>query len=451
MAQGGRTSERGLGLGSATARVVGHTIAIGIFLTPAELIGSLGSPALTLGMWLAFGALVLAGALAFGELASRYPRAGGPYVYLREAWGEQVAFLYGWQCLLVMDPGVVAALAAGASEYLAVAWPVTAGYARLIAVAVVWGLALVNMAGLRASARALSALTAVKLVVLLGVVALALGVGDGSWSHFAPFWTRRPGAPLLGEALALGLVGAFFSFGGFWEASRVAGEVRDPRRTLPAALVIGVTTVLVVYLATTIAFLYLVPPRLATSAAGFTRLAGLALFGDAGPRLLALAVIVSVLASLTALLLMAPRLYVAMCRDGALPSWLAPAAADRDSSARATALLASAASVYALLGTFQQIVAFFLCTALAFIGLSVAGLFVLRRRGEPDAGVFHAPGRAVLPASFVILVVTVVLVVGVARPRQALGGLALVLLGLPAYRLFAARGALGRLSDGAKL
>src|SRR5215218_10317360 len=94
-----------LGLSGATALVVGHTIAVGIFLTPAELIGSLASPALTIGLWLVCGALVLAGALTFGELASRFPMAGGPYVYLREGWGEQAAFLYGWQSLLVMDPG----------------------------------------------------------------------------------------------------------------------------------------------------------------------------------------------------------------------------------------------------------------------------------------------------------------------------------------------------------
>jgi APA family basic amino acid/polyamine antiporter len=444
---GRRTDERGLGLGPATALVVGHTVAIGIFLTPAELIGSLGAPALTLGVWLAFGALVLAGALAFGELASRYPRAGGPYVYLREAWGSQVAFLYGWQCLLVMDPGVVAALAAGAAQYVAAAWPETAGYERWVAVASLWVLALVNMAGLRASARALGALTALKLIVLIAVVGLAFGAGNGSWSHLAPFWTRRPDAPPLGEALALGLVGAFFSFGGFWEASRVAGEVRDPRRTLPLALVIGVTAVLAIYLATTVAFMYLVAPGEATSAADFTRLAGLALLGDAGPRLLALAVIVSVLASLTALLMMAPRLYVAMCRDGVLPGWLAPG--ERDSSARATALLASVASLYAWLGDFQQIVAFFLCTALGFIALSVAGLLALRRRDGPEAGVFRTPARAAVPVSFVILVTVVVLVVGIARPWQALGGVTLVLLGLPAYRLLSSRGALQRRLSGA--
>ena len=108
------STSRGLGLWSATALVVGHTIAVGIFLTPAELIGSLASPALTIGLWVACGALVLTGAFTFGELAARYPLAGGPYIYLREGWGERVAFLYGWQSLLVMDPGITAALVSDA-------------------------------------------------------------------------------------------------------------------------------------------------------------------------------------------------------------------------------------------------------------------------------------------------------------------------------------------------
>src|SRR6185436_16832745 len=155
---------RELGLWSATALVVGHTIGVGIFLTPAGLIGALASPSLTLGLWVVCGAIVLAGALTFGELASRYPHAGGPYIYLREAWGPRIAFLYGWQSLLIMDPGVTAALTTGMSQYLVVLWPAVTGFERPIAVATIWLLALVNLAGLKVSARILSAMTAFKLL-----------------------------------------------------------------------------------------------------------------------------------------------------------------------------------------------------------------------------------------------------------------------------------------------
>ena len=152
---------RALGLWSATALVVGHTIGVGIFLTPAELIGALASPALTFGLWLLCGALVLAGALTFGELASRFPQAGGLYVYLREAWGERVAFVYGWQCLLVMDPGVTAALAAGTGAVRRrCCFPASPAFERWIAAGIIRLLALLAMAGLRLSSRVLGFLTA---------------------------------------------------------------------------------------------------------------------------------------------------------------------------------------------------------------------------------------------------------------------------------------------------
>lgn len=170
----------GLGFWSATAFVVGHTIAVGIFLTPAEVIGALASPALTIGLWVACGALVFAGALTFGELAARYPLAGGPYIYLREGWGERVAFLYGWQSALILDPGITAALAAGLSEYVIVLRPSAAGFERWIAVAVIWMLAVVAMVGLRLSARTLGALTVAKVLVIAGIGVLAFTTGRGS-------------------------------------------------------------------------------------------------------------------------------------------------------------------------------------------------------------------------------------------------------------------------------
>lgn len=427
-------SRRTLGLWSTTSLVVGHTLAVGIFLTPAEMVGALASPALTLGLWLACGAIVLAGALTFGELAARYPQAGGPYVYLREGWGERIAFLYGWQSLLVMDPGLTAALATGLSQYLVVLWPIAAGSEELLAVVAVWTLTLLNMSGLTFSARVLGLLTVLKLLALAAIVLTAFVFGDGNWSHFVPFAARRPGAPSLDEALALGLVGTFFSFGGFWEASRVAGEVREPGRNLPLALALGVGCVTLAYVVTTVAFMYLVPPEQATSAVEFARRAGEAMLGDTGPPMLAAVVVVSVAASVMALLIMAPRLYVAMSRDGLFPPALAAVRPGTQTPAGAMVLLACLASVYVLAGTFEQIVAFFLCTTLGFIALAAAALFVVRQR-EPGVMAFRSPGYPGGPALFVLLIVAVVGLVAVARPVQALAGFALVLLGLPAYRM----------------
>jgi APA family basic amino acid/polyamine antiporter len=425
---------RALGLASATALVVGHTIAVGIFLTPAELIGALASPALTLGLWLSCGALIFGGALTFGELAARYPRAGGPYVYLREGWGERVAFLYGWQAVLIMDPGVTAALASGLAEYLVVLWPAAAGAEKLLGVAAIWTVTLLAISGLTLSARTLGVLTALKLLAVTAIVAAAFTIGKGSWSNLAPFVDRRSGAPLLMEALALGLVGAFFSFGGFWEASRVAGEIRNPGRTLPLALALGVTCVTCVYVLTSLAFMYLVPVEQATSAAEFARRAGEAVLGPVGPTAFASIVVLSVTASALALVMMAPRVYIAMSQDGLFPSVLAAVRPRTGTPVRAMLLLATLASLYVLVGTFQQIVAFFICTALTFIALAAAALLVVRRRA-PDATSYKSPGYPLGPALFVVLIAVVVLLVLMARPVEALAGAAVVLFGLPARRL----------------
>jgi basic amino acid/polyamine antiporter, APA family len=429
------TAPRGnLGLWPASALVVGHTIAVGIFLTPAEVVGALASPGLVITLWIVFGLLILFGAFSFGELASRLPQAGGPYVFLREAWGPRVAFLYGWQCLLVMDPGVTAALAAGLAEYLPVVWPETAPNARWWAIAVIWLLAVVNVGGISVSARVMTAMTALKLAALAGITVLAFASGSGRETHFHPFWPRRPGAQPIGEALALASVAAFFSFGGFWEASRVAGEVRDPQRTLPRALALGVGVVAVAYLTITLAFIYLVRPEQATSAAAFAASAGGALFGSTGARILAAIVVLSILASMMALLLMAPRVYYAMSQDGLFPRAIARLHPRRGVPDRATLLLAALATGFTLVGTFQQIVSFFICTAIAFIALAVAGLFVIRRRDPTYAG-FRAPGYPITPALFIALVAVVVALVLLARPLQAIAGILVVLGGLPAYRI----------------
>jgi basic amino acid/polyamine antiporter, APA family len=427
-----------LGFWSATALVVGHTIGVGIFLTPAQLIGARASPALTIGLWLIGGALVVAGAWTFGELAARYPQGGGPYIYLQRAWGQGLAFLYGWQCLLVMDPGITAALALGLSQYLLVFWPGAAGQERWLALGAIWLLAILNMAGLKLSARVLNILTSAKVLAFMAVVVAAFAVGSGSWQHFVPFAARRPGSPPLGVALALALTGIFYSYGGFWEASRVAGEVRGARRELPRALALGVAVVTAVYLAMTVAFLYLVPAEAASSASAFARRAGQALWGPSGTSVLAAIVVLSAVPSALALLLMAPRVYLAMGRDGLFPRALSTVSEETRAPARATALLAAIASVYVLSGTFAQILTVFLCTAFTFIALAAAGLLIVRRR-EPQGGAFRVPGYPVTTVLFVILVLAAVAIMAAGRPLQALIGFVLVLAGLPVYVLLAGR------------
>jgi APA family basic amino acid/polyamine antiporter len=433
------STKRSVGIGAATALVVGHTIGVGVFLTPAAMIGAVGSPVLILIIWVVCGAAAFAGALAFGELAGRFPQAGGPYIYLRQAFGPEIAFLYGWQSLLVMDPGVTAALAAGVREYLVAAWP-SAALGQWSVVSFIWALAALNVAGVKLTTRVLAGLTAVKVAALLLVITLAFTAESGSWSPILPVFGRTASASSLPEALAVALVAAFFSFGGFWEASRIAGEVLNPNHVLPRALALGVAIITSIYVATTLAFLYVVPAS-AADPIDFTRRAGVALAGSSiGPRLLAAVVLASVLASLGALMMMAPRLYVAMSRAGVLPRGLGSTRAQDDSSIAATVLLAALATLYTVLGSFQQIVAFFFCTALGFVALSVGAIFVLRRGSHADIG-FRCPGYPWLPLAFIALLAVVIALVALARPVQALSGVGVVALGIPVYRVLRVRGA----------
>src|SRR5215813_3226551 len=230
---------RQLGLASATAAVAGESIAVGIFLTPAEMAKSLGSPFWLLVVWITVGILTVCGALCYGELAARFPRSGGIYVYLLETCGRRVAFLYGWMCLLVLDPGLTAALAVGLAGYAAYIVPASEIALKVIAICVIWALCLLNVLSVRVSAGFLRWTTWLKLGLLAFLVLWAVAFSLGSWSNFAPFVSQRPGSLPLGPALGVAMVGAFFSFGGWWDVSKIAGEVRDPSRNLPRAMLLG--------------------------------------------------------------------------------------------------------------------------------------------------------------------------------------------------------------------
>src|SRR6266550_2365722 len=276
------TLRRQLGVLAVTALVVGEVIAIGIFLTPAGMARSLGSPFWLLIVWLLMGFMALSGALCYGELAARAPEAGGGYVYLREAYGPAVAFLYGWKCMLVMDPGITAALAVGLASYVGYALGLTGASLKLIAIGAILVRAVVNVVGLKFGAGLMQWLTALKLGALCLIAVLALVMQAGQWPNFVPFVAQRAGSDPLPGALAPALVGAFFAFGGWWEISKLSGEARDPARTVPRALALGVTIVTGIYIVTSAVFLYLVPLERVTSGETFAAQAGELLFGPAG-------------------------------------------------------------------------------------------------------------------------------------------------------------------------
>lgn len=434
------TPQRSLGFVSATCLIVGQVVGIGIFLTPAEMARGLGAPGLVHAVWLLTGLMALTGALCYGELASRYPVAGGAYVYLREVWGERTAFLYGWQCLLVMDPGLTAALATGLVGYAAQLWPIGANGSKVAAVGAILTLAGVTALGTRLAASTLVVLTALKIGVLAVIVGWGFASAEAPSAGFASL-VRPATAPPLVPALAGGFVAAFFSFGGWWEAARMAGEVRDPQRTLPRAFAAGIAIVTVTYILTSGVFAALVPAERIEAAPAFAALVGERLFGPAGGVVLALAVMLSVVGCLAAVLLSAPRAYLALARDGLLPRRVARLHTRLGTPVTAIAVQATLASALVLLGSFTQIVAYFIFVTVAFIAASVAALY---RLPPPEATLFRTPARRVTPAVFVGLSALLLVLVAAGQPRQALLGSLVVSLGVPAYAMLRRSGALGR-------
>jgi APA family basic amino acid/polyamine antiporter len=431
MASTPTVAPRALGQTAATALVVGQVIAVGIFLTPGTMIRTVASPALVVAVWAVMGIMAICGALCYGGLAARYPQAGGGYVYLREAYGPRVAFLYGWKCLLVMDPGITAALAMGFASYVSYLWPVGATGARVVGIAAILVFALVHVTGVRLGARLLTAVSALKLGLVLALVLAAVLSSVGDWQHFLPVVERRPGAPPLMGALAGAFVAAFFSFGGWWEVPRMTGEVHDPATTMPRALWRGLALVTGVYTAATLAFILVVPIEHVAAGEAFVAQVGEALFGAAGGAVVAAVVIVCVLGSLGTMQMLAPRLYVAMADDGLFPKAAGALHPTLGTPVRAIALQATLASLLVALGTFETVIAYFLFITIVFVAAVVTAVFVLGRR---NAGL-RVPGYPWTPAVFLALVVVLLVLLALGSPVQALLGLAIVVAALPVYRV----------------
>jgi APA family basic amino acid/polyamine antiporter len=426
--------KRQIGLRTAAALIVGEVIAVGIFLTPAGMAKQLGSPLWLLVVWLTMGAMALCGALCYGELSARYPEAGGGYVYLREAYGPALAFMYGWMAFLVMDPGLTAALAVGLATYAGYIIHLTPSGTKFLAIGTIVTIALINIRGVRLGAWFVRALMFLKLGLLAFVILWAVIFQLGHWSNFTPFIARHPNSPPLIGALAGGLVGAFFSFAGWWDLGKLAGEVKDPARTLPKALTLGVLVVTIVYILTSLVFVYLVPLEQVTSGETFAAQAGEVLFGRAGGTVFSLIVVVAVLGSLAAVVMSAPRVYFAMARDGLFVPSVAAIHPRFETPALAIALQASLASLLVLVGTFNDIISYFVFVVILFVALTIVALFKLRRQSTHEVG-YLTPGYPLTPIVFLALLVVLLALLAGNNPKQALLGVAVVSLGLPFYLL----------------
>lgn len=408
--------------------VVSEVVGVGIFLAPATMMRTLGGIGATLSVWIGMGILTAAGALCYAELATRFPKAGGGYVFLREAFGARCAFVYGWMALLVMDPGLAAALGIALARYLLVIVDGPPQLVPVVAVACIAGFGVLTLLGLNVSARVMQWTVAAKLAivaVLVGAGALHLITRAG------PRITTAPGPEALGpDAIAASVVAAFFAFGGWWEVGRMTEEVEAPRRTMPRALLGGVALVTVIYSLVSVALMLGTPPMTAGTDEAFVARVGAALFGDAAARLLAAMVVIAVAGSLTAVLLGAPRVYIAMARDGVLPRRLARFNERRATAPSATLIQLSLASVLVLLGTFDEILAYFVPAAVFFLGLSAVSILALPRP-RPEENVFRAPLHPLPIAVFLVLLAGMLVLFVVGQPRETLLGAAVVALGVP--------------------
>jgi APA family basic amino acid/polyamine antiporter len=304
--------------------------------------------------------------------------------------------------------------------------------AKAIAILSVASLAAINIVGLRLGAGVLRALTALKVGLLVFLACWGFGARLGDWSNFYPFVARPSGAPPLGEALAGGLVAAFFSFAGWWDVGKMVGEMREPGRTLPRALVSGVSVVTMVYALVSAVFFYLVPVERVTSDQTFAAQAGEALFGRAGGVVFSVIVVVVILGSLTSVLMGAPRVYYAMAQDRMFLHAIAAIHPRFGTPARAIVLQACLASVLALSGTFDEILSYFFFTAALFAELAIAAIYIVRRRA-PVSDQYRTPGYPLTPLAFLVPIAIVLVLLAVHDSLHALLGVGVVLLGIPVY------------------
>jgi APA family basic amino acid/polyamine antiporter len=404
--------------------VVSQVVGVGIFLTPATMMRTVGSLPIALAVWGLMGVLSAAGALCYAELTTRFPQAGGAYVFLREAFGARTSFVYGWMALLVMDPGITAALGIGLAEYFIAAIGGRIEFVPAIAIGSIVLFGLLAVLGINASARVMTWTAAAKLAIVALLAGAALVRAGASGIDLPIHSTPTP------QALAAALIAAFFAFGGWWEFGRMAEDIESPRRTMPRALVGGIALVTTIYALASVAYTLAAPQATPATDEAFVASIGANLFGATGGTLLAIMVVVAVSGSLAATLLGAPRLYVAMARDGLFPRQLARIDSRRGSVPASTLVQVVLSSCLVLVGTFNEILGYFVPSVVFFLGLSATAILVLPRpRARPD--VFEAPLHPAPIALFLALIVVLLVLFVVGQTRQTLLGAAVVALGVP--------------------
>jgi APA family basic amino acid/polyamine antiporter len=437
---------RGLGRWDAVLLTVGSVIGTGIFITPADVARALPHHGLILLVWAGGGLLTLAGALTYAELGTIYPRAGGMYHYLKEAYGPFSGFLYGWACFLVIMSGGIAALAVAFGEYLGSflpffattnvlwtlqlgpsTWTVSGG--QVAAAAAILILTAINYVGLREGAFVQNLLTVLKIGAIVVFAGLAFLVES---RHSAAIAGAIPDVSLLG-GFAVAMIAALWTYDGWYGPTFSAGEMRQPQKTLPFGLVGG--TVLIMALYALINLVYFrslsieemaATPRIAETSAAV-------LFGSIGGRLMSAAVLISTLGCTSASILYSSRIYHPMARDRVFFKGLAKVHPKYHTPGRSLWAQSIWAAVLALSGSYEQLYTYVVFTSLVFHVATAGSVIVLRIKRPDVERPYRVPGYPIVPLLFILTSTALVVSTIVQSPVESLAGLALLAIGVPAY------------------
>jgi APA family basic amino acid/polyamine antiporter len=425
---------RVLGIWDVIAIVVGGVIGSGIFLVPKSIAAAVQSPILVLGVWVVGGMLSFFGALTFAELGAAMPEAGGMYVFLREAYGPLLSFLFGWTLFLVIDSGAVATLTvAFTSRYLPYFFKMTPLAVKIVSVLFIVFLGAVNYVGVRAGANLQNVLTIIKTAALVVISGVIFIFGKGNASNFV---SPAPGSfnmSLLGS-FGVALVASLWAFKG-WEGSTYsAGEIKRPERNLPLGILGGSLIVLVLYIITNLAYLYMLPvdaiaksDRIASDAVSLA-------VGPAGGALIAFIILFSITGAANQNILCSPRVYFAMARDGLFFKRIAEAHPKfRTPHVSIIAICIWSIILSLFFGTFEQLFTYVVFGQWIFFGLTVAAVIVLRKKRPDLPRPYKTWGYPVTPILFILAAVFISMNSFINEFRNAVIGLVIILLGVPAY------------------
>ena len=427
---------RTLGLWSGIALVIGITIGSGIFRSPAGIARLVPSPTTMLGLWVLGGVITLCGALSIAELAAALPESGGFYAYLREGWGRPTAFLFGWAELVVIRAAALGGISIVFGEYCLRSLGIDpvghASAARSLAAGSIAFAAAANIIGARVGATIVSVSTVVKFAALGTIIVASLLLGGRHGATFAHL-TPAIGATITVGNFGLALVSVLWAYDGFGDLSLVGGEVKDPQRNLPRAIIGGTLAIIAVYLLANLAYLYMMP----VEAIGRSPLVAadtmMAIFGRTGVVVVSSFVMISAFSSLNGIMLAAPRIFFAMADDGLLFGAMARIHPRFKTPHLAILLAAGLGMLLVFSRTFEAITNTFVLAIWPFYALSVAALFRLRRRRPAAARSYQVPGYPVVPAIFILAVGGFILNALVSDPVPTMATFALILAGIPVY------------------